>query len=101
MYIPARLIILSCWIIFIGFWAVTAAVTKDVAERERGASRLGYALLMMAGVALLFRGFGRAGHHVVPAVTVSPRQPSASSCQPSDCPCVPIEEQNAPPSPCI
>lgn len=69
MYIPARLIIISCWIIFIGFWAVTAAVTKDVAERESGASRLGYALLMMAGVALLFRGFGRAGHHVVPAET--------------------------------
>ncbi len=75
MSIPARLIIITCWIIFLGFWLVTAGATKDVAERESRASRLGYALPLMAGAVLLFRGFGDrgypwgAGRHVLPALT--------------------------------
>jgi protein-S-isoprenylcysteine O-methyltransferase Ste14 len=74
MSIPARLIIIGCWVIFLGFWAVGAVVTKDTAEREGAASRLGYTLPMMAGAVLLFRGFGDkgypwgAGRHLVPAL---------------------------------
>jgi protein-S-isoprenylcysteine O-methyltransferase Ste14 len=75
MSIPARLVIIACWIIFVGFWLVTAGATKDVAERESTARRLGYVLPMMAGAVLLFRGFGEkgypwgAGRHVLPALT--------------------------------
>jgi protein-S-isoprenylcysteine O-methyltransferase Ste14 len=75
MNIPARLIIIACWIAFLGFWLVTASATKDLAERESASSRLGYTLPMMAGAVLLFRGYGDrgypwgAGRHVLPALT--------------------------------
>ena len=74
MYIPARLVIITCWVIFLGFWAVTAAATKDVAEREGRASRLGYTLPLVAGALLLFRGFGHNPYpsgaaHVLSALT--------------------------------
>ena len=75
MNIPARLIIITCWIIFLGFWLVTAGATKDLAVRESAGTRLGYTLPMMAGAVLLFRGFGArdypwgAGRHVWPALT--------------------------------
>jgi protein-S-isoprenylcysteine O-methyltransferase Ste14 len=72
MTITARLIIITCWVIFLGFWVVTAAATKATAERDSAAGRLGYGLLLILGVVPLFRGFGRnaypwgAGHDVVP-----------------------------------
>jgi protein-S-isoprenylcysteine O-methyltransferase Ste14 len=75
MSIPARLVIIACWIVFLGFWLVTAGATKDVAHRESAASRLGYTLPLMAGAVLLFRGFGNkaypwgAGRHLLPALT--------------------------------
>ncbi len=74
MYIPARLIIIACWVIFLGFWAATAASTKGVAERSSVASRLGYSLPLAAGALLMFRGFGHNPYpwgagHVLSALT--------------------------------
>jgi protein-S-isoprenylcysteine O-methyltransferase Ste14 len=73
MSIPARLVIIACWIVFLGFWLVTAGATKEVAQRESLAGRIGHALPLMAGAVLLFRGFGNkaypwgAGRHLLPA----------------------------------
>jgi protein-S-isoprenylcysteine O-methyltransferase Ste14 len=74
MYIPARLIIIACWVIFVGFWAVTATATKGAAERMSLASRLGYSLPQAAGALLLFRGFAHNPYpwgaaHVLSALT--------------------------------
>lgn len=46
----------TCWIVFLAFWAITALRTKRTVETQGVASRLTYGLPVFAGCWLLFKG---------------------------------------------
>jgi protein-S-isoprenylcysteine O-methyltransferase Ste14 len=48
--------IVGCWIVFLGFWAITALRTKRTVETRPIGARLSYALPTLLGAWLLFKG---------------------------------------------
>ena len=48
--------IVGCWVVFLGFWAITALRTKRTAQTLPLASRLSYALPTLLGAWLIFKG---------------------------------------------
>jgi protein-S-isoprenylcysteine O-methyltransferase Ste14 len=48
--------IVGCWLVFLGFWAITALRAKRTVETRSIGARLSYALPTLAGAWLIFKG---------------------------------------------
>src|SRR5260221_11457518 len=54
MTVVSNNLIIACWIIFLGYWAVNALRTKAVAERQNTASMLAHRAPLTLGGLLLW-----------------------------------------------